>query len=238
MEHHEKVNRRDTVLPSRKVEPQGYLALALKAAKKANSRSWTAVHCPKREASQKQCSDTAAHKSIKSLLQMEAAHSQLSVYRSTASAPGQRIIAVFNGAKFVRVGRRERLRTGTMMWGIEKEESKDSRLSQPKWPTVISHSNKTTCQISSDYQELLQVPSTHASLNPKHTMEWCGCAWAGKPGQYTTSYVFHCCKTGNLKVTWPPKYNIENKGEVCLHRCWSSLESETPKSRTRLHYPW
>lgn len=173
MEHREKVNRQDTALPPRKVEPQGYLASALKAAKKANSRSWTAVHCPQREASQKQCSDMAAHKSIRSLLQMEVAHSQLPVYRSTACAPGQRIIAVFNRAKDVRVRRRERLGTGTMMWGTEKEESKSSRLSWPKWPTVISHSIKTASQISSDSQELLHVPSTHASLNPKHTMEWC-----------------------------------------------------------------
>lgn len=31
---------------------------------------------------------------------MGAAQSQLTVYRSTASAPGQRIIAVFNGANY------------------------------------------------------------------------------------------------------------------------------------------
>lgn len=39
------------------------------------------------------------HRSPRLLLQMEAAHSQLTVYRSSASVPGQRMTVGFNGAK-------------------------------------------------------------------------------------------------------------------------------------------
>lgn len=145
---------------------------------------------------------------------MGAAQSQLTVYRSTASPPGQRVIAVFNGAKDLKLQRRgnaeygKQRRTGTMMWGTKKQKSKDS--SQMSWVLTLrrgsSHSYNTCLFESLTYH---------------------GAMWLWGHNRMLLSVSFIGCKIGNLNTAQPPKYNIKSRGGVCLPRCWSALESIT-----------
>lgn len=142
---------------------------------------------------------------------MGAAQSQLTVYRSTASAPGQRIIAVLNGAKDVKLRRRgkteyrKQRRTGTMMWGIKKQESQD--ISQMPWVLTLRRGS----------------PQSQHTCQPE-SLTYHGAMWLWSQDNMPPPVSFICCKTGNPQVAQLPKHNVESRGGVCLHRCRASLE--------------
>lgn len=131
-------------------------------------------------------SNTAAHKCTRMPLQMEAAHSPLAVYRSTASAPGQRVIAVLNGAKDVRVRRRERLNKGSRGGQAQCCQGERSRSLKIADFPYQNGAQRSAITIKPTAKWVLTL-----SLNPKPTTERCARARAGKPGCYLTSCSFH-----------------------------------------------